>query len=202
MLEGSIKQGPVVFSNLKLFVNFNVGLSLFRAWGFFALPQVFLIPLPNAAIHSAHTWWLFLKKFIVHISAQNKKTLSQDRSDHQSEFVDPTSEKNGITLKLEFFTDQFFFSGLHYSNSICNLYIAEVLYFGPERSGQNHHLYITSLWQNIEMRPASSKRVKTTQFCQDYDRLSYLQWPRCNLLTLTPRRVICSYMRSSIVFSQ
>ena len=41
-------------------------------------------------------------------------------------------------------------------------------------SGQSRDLYITSLWENNEIRPASSKRVKTTQFFQDYDRLSYL----------------------------
>ena len=42
------------------------------------------------------------------------------------------------------------------------------------RSGQSRDLHITSLWENHEMCPASSQRVKTAQFFQDYDRLYVL----------------------------
>ena len=41
-------------------------------------------------------------------------------------------------------------------------------------SGQSSDLYITGLWENNEMRPAWSKRVKTTQLFQDFGRLSDL----------------------------
>ena len=45
---------------------------------------------------------------------------------------------------------------------MCNLYISE-FYIWDLRSGQSRGLYISSLRENIEVRPTLSKRVKATQ---------------------------------------
>ena len=56
--------------------------------------QVFLVPLPNAAIYSAHTWLPFI---IINYAYLSKKDIpGQVRSGHQSEFVDTTTEKFAI----------------------------------------------------------------------------------------------------------
>ena len=46
---------------------------------------------------------------------------------------------------------------------MCDFYISE-FYIGDLRSDQTRDFYIGSLWENIEMPPASCKRVKTTHF--------------------------------------
>ena len=97
------------------------------------------------------------------ITAHILAISSQVKSGHQSGFVDPTSEKH---ISYDF---------LH----ICDL-----------RLGQIHAFYITSVLENIEMQYILIKLVKTTQFFQDYDILSRLQWVRCHLLTRVPGMVI------------
>ena len=60
--------------------------------------------------------------------------------------------------------------------------------------------YKPTYGENIEMRFALSKRVKTIQFFQDYGRLSHLWWSRCHLLTRGSEKVIRGHVRSSIVY--
>ena len=48
--------------------------------------------------------------------------------------------------------------------------ISQNFYICDLSSDQTQDLCITSLWENIETRPASNKRVKTTQFFQDCDK--------------------------------
>ena len=55
----------------------------------------------------------------------------------------------------------------------CTVCISHNLYICDLRSWQMHALYITSPWENIWMRPALSKWVKTTQFFQDYQVMDY-----------------------------
>ena len=68
------------------------------------------------------------------------------------------------------------------------------------RSGQIRDLFMTSLWEIIEMRHTLSKWVKTTQYFQDYDGLSHPCWFRCHLLTGTPEKVIWGHVRSPVVY--
>ena len=106
----------------------------------------------------------------------------QVRSGHQSGVLDPTSEKFTITSELEFFTEPF--------PSFRYLLRCQYVYFISE----SVYIYVTwgqvrvatSLWKNNATCPASSKRVKTTQLFQDYDRLPDQSWPRWHSLTGTP----------------
>ena len=85
----------------------------------------------------------------------------------------------------------------------CTKCISHSLYICDLKSGQTRDLYITTLRENIEMRPALSKRVKTTQLFQNYyDRLCHLRWSRCHLLAGAPEKVIWGHVRSSIVYRQ
>ena len=103
-----------------------------------------------------------------------KQLPDQVRSGHQRVFVDPTSEKIAITPEIVFHGTS---SSLQVSIMVpvCAICIFHNVYICDLRSGQLRDLYIVSLWDNIEMRPSSSERVKTTQLFQDYDRLSHVQ---------------------------
>ena len=57
---------------------------------------------------------------------------------------------------------------------VCVICISHNFYICELSSGQIRDLYVTGLWENNEMRPASSKGVKITQFLTDYDRLTDL----------------------------
>ena len=88
----------------------------------------------------------------------------------------------------------FFSSGFHKGTTMpCTICISQNLYICELRSGQIHDLYITSLWENTEMRPTSSKWVETTQFFHNYDGLSYLWWSRFHLWAGTPGKVISGH---------
>ena len=51
---------------------------------------------------------------------------------------------------------------------VCVICISQNLFTCDLRSGRSCDLYIIGLWKNNEICPASSKRVKTAQFSQDY----------------------------------
>ena len=57
---------------------------------------------------------------------------------------------------------------------VCIICLSQNGYICDLRSGHSSDHYSTSLWENNETCSALSKRVKTTQFFQDYVRLSYL----------------------------
>ena len=63
--------------------------------------------------------------------------------------------------ELDFSQNDFLSSGIHYSTSM-SIFLSQNLYICDLRSGQRRDLYITSLCENNEMCPASSKLVKTT----------------------------------------
>ena len=96
----------------------------------------------------------------------------QVRSGHQRRFVDPTSENFAITPELEILTDQFFSLQVLVRVPVCAICISQNFYICDLRSGQIRDLYITSIWENIELPPASCKRVKITHLFQHYGRLS------------------------------
>ena len=99
-----------------------------------------------------------------------KKMPGQVRSGHQSGFVDLTSEKQSRQ-------SQFFFHGaissvqVFITVPVCVICTSQNLFICDMRSGQSRDLCIRGLRENNEMCPASSKRVKTTELFQDYDRL-------------------------------
>ena len=68
-------------------------------------------------------------------------------------------------LRNNLFSHQFFIKVPAYV-----IFVSQNVHISDLRSDQGRDFYIMSLWENIEMRPPSSKRVKTTQFFQDYDR--------------------------------
>ena len=84
----------------------------------------------------------------------------QVKSGHQSGFVDPTSKKFAIMSEIVFHVA---ISSLEVFITIpeCLFFLSPNFYIGELRLGQSRDLYITSLWENNEMRPASTKRVKT-----------------------------------------
>ena len=81
----------------------------------------------------------------------------QVRSGHQRRFLDPTSEKFAITPELELFTYRFILFSFFIRVPTCTIGISQNLYICDLRSGQIRDLYITSLLENIEMRPVLSK---------------------------------------------
>ena len=81
-------------------------------------PQVFIVPLLNAATLKAHTWWICTN---IHCA---KKLPGQVRSGHQWRFVNPTSEKFAIPPELELFMGRFIFFKFHKDTMTCNLYIS------------------------------------------------------------------------------
>ena len=105
----------------------------------------------------------------VNFSLRSFQQNYSDGSGHQNGFVDPTSDKFATTSEVEFSGNDFLSSGIHYSTSMCNMYLCDL------RSGQRRDLYFASIWANNELCPDSSKRAKTTQFFQDYVILSDLQ---------------------------
>ena len=135
--------------------------------------QVFLVPLPNAARYAAHTSWLLLT---IHCAHLKKNTGSgQVRSPERICWPHLRKVYNHVRARVFFSRSGVLSAGIHNSTNMCSFYISEFVYLWPEvRSEQSSDLYITSLWENNEMRPASSKRIKTTQFLQDYDRLTDL----------------------------
>ena len=63
---------------------------------------------------------------------------------------------------------------------VCTISISQNLHICDLRSGQTVRVVtfiITSLWENNEMYPASSKQVKNTQFIHDYYSLSICNDP-------------------------
>ena len=123
------------------------------------------------------SYWVSFSNHSLRIFQQNKtkKLPGQVRSDHHSGLVDPTSEKFAITSELVFFAERFllFRCSLQHQYVLFE-YLKIVICICGLGSGQSRDLYITSLWENNEMRPASSKQVKTTHFLEDCDRLTDL----------------------------
>ena len=94
-------------------------------------------------------------------------------------FVTPP-QKSLQSRQLEFSRSDFLSSGLHNSTSMCYLYISLFFYFYDLRLGKKPWSIHYKPIGNIEIRPASSKLVKTIQFFPDYDILSDLWWRRCH----------------------
>ena len=138
-------------------------------------PRVFLVPMPNAARHSAHTWRLFLNINCVYFSKKSIGSGRVTRADlltlHLGKVCNHVRARVffGAISSLQVFitvpTSRYVLSVYLRNFNICDL-----------RSGQtqSRNLYITSLWENIEMRPASSKQVKTITSFPDYGILSDL----------------------------
>ena len=136
--------------------------------------QDFLVQLPNAARHSAHIWWLFLNAHCAHLS-KKKKMPGQVRSGNQSGFVDPTSEKFANTSELEFFTKLFplIKSSKQYLQYVSFVYL-RIFDLWPEVRSESWPLHCKPMEKYWNATCTSSKRVKTTQFFKNYDKLSYL----------------------------
>ena len=120
-------------------------------------PPDFSLAIPKQLeISSSYVVCLFLN---IHCAHSGKKMPGQIGSGPQIGFVDTTSEKFAITPEVDFF----FFHGaisslpLFIRMPVCAICISQNLYICDLRSCQIRDTYITSLWENIEMRPASSK---------------------------------------------
>ena len=77
---------------------------------------------------------------------------------------DPTSKKFAIPPELRVFHESISSSLQVFIRVLpCTIFSSQNLYICDLKSGQIRDLYITSLWENVEMRAALSKRVKTTE---------------------------------------
>ena len=88
----------------------------------------------------------------------------QVRSGHQWRIVDPISEKFAVPPELEFFYGSIYFLQVFIKGPLCAFCISHNLYICDLRSCQIRDLYVTSAYENIEMRPALSKREKTPNY--------------------------------------
>ena len=106
-------------------------------------PQVFRVPFLNGSRYRAHTWWLFLQKF---------------RSPEQVCW--PYLRKACNYARGRVFHGAISSLRVFIRVPVCAISISQSFYFCYLRSVQLRDLYITSLWENMEMRPASSKGSK------------------------------------------
>ena len=122
--------------------------------------QVLLVTLPNTARYSTHTWLLFLT---IHYAHWRKKYRVRSGQVTRAGLLTVTPHQKSLqSCQSQIFSRSgFLSSGIHNSASMCNL-DSSYFYTCDLSSGQNRDLCITSLWENNEMRPVSSQRVKTT----------------------------------------
>ena len=94
----------------------------------------------------------------------------QVRSGRQSGFLDPTQKRLQLRQSYSFSRSDYLSLGIHYSASMCNLYISFNFYICDLRLDQSCDFYITNLWEIMKcvlLRVNKSKPPKSFRIMTD-----------------------------------
>ena len=139
------------------------GLQFSGLRAFMAPLQVFLVPWSNAAIYSAHVWWFFLTSHCAHF----RKIAGSGKVKSPEPVCWPHLRKVCNHVRASFSRSDFLSSRIHYSTSMCKLYISEFVYLWPEVRSESWPLYYKPtgekmkcvLFRAKESKPPSSFRI-------------------------------------------
>ena len=123
--------------------------------------RVILVPLSNAAILKVPTWWLFLN---IHCAYFDKKVAGSGQIRSPEAVCWPHLRKACNHARASVFNWSISCLQLLVRVPVCAICLSHNCRICDLRSDQIRDLYIASLWENIEMPPASCKRVKTHNY--------------------------------------